>query len=133
MQFDGRMTLAVLLALALGAAAGCDEGSKKHLCEIGRTQGEGYPSACVPEDGCDDGSICGAISPTHDVGICAKACESDDDCATDLECTAVGRCILEDQSTGGMACAFTCEVEEDCPLNMTCSGYLGLSLCYPDL
>jgi hypothetical protein len=43
----------------------------------------------------------------------------------------VGRCILEDEATGGMACAYTCEVEEDCPINMTCTGYLGLSLCYP--
>ena len=125
-------TFAALLALAL-AAAGCDDGSRKHECEIGRQQGEGYPSPCVPEDGCDDGTVCGAIAPGHAVGICAKPCSSDHDCATDLPCTAVGRCILEDQTTGDMMCAYTCEVEEDCPMNMTCTGYLGLRLCYPEL
>jgi hypothetical protein len=132
MRTDNTTTIAILLALALGAA-GCDEGSNKHECGIGRPDGVGYPSPCLPQDGCDDGAICGAISPTHNVGICAKPCESDGDCATDLPCTAVGRCILEDEESGQMACAYVCEVEDDCPLNMTCSGYLDLSLCYPQL
>jgi hypothetical protein len=131
MQLDRWTSAAILLALGLVAFAGCDEDNGKHECEIGRAPGDGYPSACLPEDGCDDGSTCGAISPTHNIGICAKACGSDEDCAVDLPCTGVGRCILEDETTGGMACAYTCEVEEDCPINMTCSGYSGLHLCYP--
>ena len=133
MQVDKKTALAVLLALGLPVLAGCDEDEKAHACEIGRSMGAGYPSACVPEDGCDDGSVCGAISPTHDVGICAKPCESDDDCAVDLECSGVGRCILESDSLNEMLCAYTCDVEEDCPINMICTGYFGLSLCYPDL
>ena len=89
MQLDRRVSAMVLLALGLCALAGCDEEKVKHECEIGRAEGSGYPSACVPEDGCADGSTCGAISPTFDVGVCAKACESDRDCATDVNCAAV--------------------------------------------
>jgi len=133
MQLHKRTSAAILVAFGLFAAAACDEAGGKHECQIGRTVGDGYPSACVPEDGCADGTVCGAISPTHNVGICARPCESDGDCAVDLECSGVGRCILEEEATGDMLCAYTCDVEEDCPINMTCTGYSGLALCYPDL
>jgi hypothetical protein len=133
MPFPRQTALAALGALALLGAAACDDEAKTHKCQIGREQGSGYPSACVPMDGCDDGSVCGAISPTHDIGVCAKLCTSDDDCAVDLECSGVGRCILDDESSGDMLCAYTCEVEDDCPINMNCGGYLELNLCYPVL
>jgi hypothetical protein len=134
MQLGTRMLAAAVAAVALCTAVGCEEDDGKHQCDIGREQGAGYPSACVPEDGCSDGdSICGAISSTHNIGVCAKPCESDADCAVDLPCTAVGRCILEHETTGQMLCAYTCEAEEDCPINMTCAGYSNLHLCYPPL
>ena len=133
MQLEKRIWAAALAAIALVAAAGCEEDDGKHECEIGREEGSGYPAACVPQDGCDDGSICGAISSTHNIGICAKPCESDADCAVDLPCTAVGRCNLIHETTGEKVCAYICEVEEDCPINMTCSGYSNLNLCYPAL
>jgi hypothetical protein len=120
-------------AAALLAAAGCEEDDGKHECEVGREQGDGYPSACVPEDGCADGAVCGAVSASQNVGVCARPCAADADCAVDLPCTAVGRCNLEHAATGEMLCSYACSTEADCPINMTCAEFSTLKLCYPAL
>jgi hypothetical protein len=123
--------IASLLALGALAATGCDDPKEDHHCTTDLMVGSGYPSACDPLYGCPDGGVCGAISPTHDMGVCSIPCVTDADCAVDIDCTAVGRCILEDTAADTKVCAYTCEAEADCPPAMACTGYLGLSLCYP--
>lgn len=123
------IALASLLALA---AAACEEEKEEPFCDSLLGVGSGYPSTCEPETGCPDAGVCGALSPTHDVGVCSIPCESDEDCAIDIGCTGEGRCVLEDTVNGQMMCAYTCSAEADCPVHMTCTGYLGLNLCYPE-
>jgi hypothetical protein len=128
-----RSIAAVLLVPFCFAALGCDDEKKEeHFCDTSLPVSSGYPSICDPEVGCPDAGVCGALSPTHDVGVCSIPCESDDDCAADIGCTGEGRCLLEDTVNGQMMCAYTCSAEADCPQQMTCTGYLGLNLCYPE-
>ena len=125
------LPLVLVLTAALLAPLSCDEGVEPEMCEIGCPEGLGFPCPCNPDDGCSEGSVCGAVSEIHQVGFCSIPCEKDSDCAWEADCTGKRRCILENETSGGMNCALTCRSNKDCPLNMSCAEVDGLKVCYP--
>jgi len=125
-----RFAIALVMALATASWA-CEEGGGAGSCEIGCPEGERYPCPCSAGMTCGDDSVCGTVDDSYTVGFCSIPCESDADCVLDWDCTGVGKCVLDNVTSGGKNCALTCGGDDDCPFYMECIGFDGLKVCYP--
>jgi hypothetical protein len=126
------ITTILIVGLPVAALIACDEDERSdpEYCEFYCPPGSSFPCPCNAFDGCNDGSTCSGIAPEHTYGFCARACQSNADCAMDIECSGEAKCILN--TAEGMACAYVCNGDWDCPNNMACVEAGNGKLCYPE-